>query len=129
MLKKLIVNQVFTGQIIDLQSANILLQDLFRTSQSAVTIADIKKEVGNFFGVNLKDLDSACRSRKFARPRQVAMYLSKVFTTKSLPDIGSCFGGKNHATVIHAFKNVEKLMLQDVAFAGYVKNIAEKLSR
>ncbi len=128
-LKKLIVNQVFTGQIIDLQSANILLQDLFRTSQSAVTIADIKKEVGNFFGVNLKDLDSACRSRKFARPRQVAMYLSKVFTTKSLPDIGSCFGGKNHATVIHAFKNVEKLMLQDVAFAGYVKNIAEKLSR
>ena len=57
------------------------------------------------------------------------MYLSKILTTKSLPDIGSCFGGKNHATVIHAFKTVAKLMLQDATFASNVKSIEEKLSR
>ena len=128
-LKKLIVNQVCTGEAITLQSANALLQDLFRTSQSVVTIADIKKAVSNFFMVNIKDIDSSCRSRKFARPRQIAMYLSKILTTKSLPDIGNSLGGKNHATVIHAFKTVEKLMLQDPAFASDVKEIEEKLSR
>jgi len=127
-LKKLIVNQVFTGETINLESANILLQDLFRSTQSVITITDIKKVVGGFFGVNLKDLDSTCRSRKFARPRQVAMYLSKILTTKSLPDIGNSFGGKNHATVIHAFKNIEKLMLQDLSFANDIRSIEEKLS-
>ena len=128
-LKKLIMNQVITGEVVSLQSANFLLQDLFRTSKSDLNIADIKKEISSFFAVSIKDLDSVCRSRKFARPRQVGMYLSKILTTKSLPDIGKAFGGKNHATVIHAFKNIEKLMLQDASFAQDVRNIEDKLSK
>jgi chromosomal replication initiator protein len=128
-LKKLIMNQLITGEVVNLKSANFLLQDLFRTSKSDLSIADIKKEVGNFFAISIKDLDSSCRSRKFARPRQIAMYLSKILTTKSLPDIGKSFGGKNHATVIHAFKNIEKLMLEDDSFAKDIRNIEDKLSR
>ncbi len=127
-LKKLVANQVFTGEEVNLQSANVLLQDLFRTNGSVVTISDIKKQVAGHFAIAVKDLDSADRSRKFARPRQVAMYFSKILTSKSLPDIGAAFGGKNHATVIHAVKSVEKLMLADSEFANQVRAISDKIS-
>jgi chromosomal replication initiator protein len=127
-LKKLVANQIFTGEAVSLQSANVLLQDLFRTNGSIITMADIKKQVANHFAVGLKDLDSADRSRKFVRPRQIAMYFCKSLTSKSLPDIGSAFGGKNHATVIHAVKTVEKLMLEDLEFANQVRAIEDKIS-
>lgn len=127
-LKKLVANQVFTGEAINLQSANVLLQDLFRTNGSVVTMSDIKKQVANHFAINLKDLDSGDRSRKFVRPRQIAMYFCKALTSKSLPDIGAAFGGKNHATVIHAVKTVEKLMLEDLEFANQVRAVEDKIS-
>ncbi|MFT6219578.1 MAG: chromosomal replication initiator protein [Rickettsiales bacterium] len=126
--KKLIVNQIFTGEEINLTNANKLLQDLFRTSQKELSIHDIKKEVGNFFGVSIKDMDSSSRSRNFVRPRQIAMYLAKNLTTKSLAEIGSEFGGKNHATVIHSFKSVEKLANSNVDFSGELREISDKLS-
>jgi chromosomal replication initiator protein len=127
-LKKLVANQIFTGEVVSLQSTNVLLQDLFRTNGSVITMADIKKQVANHFAVSLKDLDSGNRSRKFARPRQIAMYFCKALTSKSLPDIGSAFGGKNHATVIHAVKTVEKLMLSDIEFTNQVRAIEDKIS-
>jgi chromosomal replication initiator protein len=126
--KKLVANKVFTGEKINLQSANVLLQDLFRTNGSIITIGDIKKQVANHFLISAKDLESANRSRKFSRPRQIAMYLSKSLTNKSLPDIGSAFGGKNHATVIHAIKNIEKLTLEDIELANQVRSITDKIS-
>ncbi|MFT5703793.1 MAG: chromosomal replication initiator protein [Rickettsiales bacterium] len=128
-LKKLMFNQISSGENINLQSANSLLQDLFRTAKSDLSIADIKKAVGHCFSVNVKDLDSASRSRKFARPRQISMYLSKILTTKSLAEIGDNFGGKNHATVIHAVKTVEKLMAQDLELASEVRIIEESLTK
>ncbi|MCE3254575.1 MAG: chromosomal replication initiation protein [Rickettsiaceae bacterium] len=127
-LKKLVVNQVLTGEAISLQAAETLLQDLFRTTSNVITIEDIKKTIADFFAINIKDLSSNCRSRKVARPRQVAMYLSKILTTKSLPDIGNAFGGKNHATVIHAVKTIKKMMEQDADFANNIKNIENKIS-
>ncbi len=127
-LKKLVANHIFTGEAVNLQSANVLLQDLFRTNGSIVTMVDIKKQVANHFAVNLKDLDSGDRSRKFVRPRQIAMYFCKSLTSKSLPDIGAAFGGKNHATVIHAVKTVEKLKLEDIEFANQVRAIEDKIS-
>ena len=75
----------------------------------------------------MKDLESADRSRKFARPRQIAMYLCKSLTRKSLPDIGAAFGGKNHATVIHAVKTVEKLIINDADFANQIRIIEDKM--
>lgn len=126
-LKKLVANEIFTGDKINIHSANSLLQDLFRTAGGDITIFDIKKTVSEFFNISLKDLESDSRSRKFARPRQIAMYLAKDLTHKSLPDIGKSFGGKNHATVIHAAKNIKKLMLEDSEIAGNIRSIEEKL--
>ena len=126
--KKLVANQVFTGEKINLQSANTLLQDLFRTNGNVITIGDIKKQVAHHFVINIKDLDSADRSRKFARPRQIAMYISKSLTNKSLPHISSAFGGKTHATVIHAVKTIEKLMLEDIELANQIRAITDKIS-
>ena len=126
-LKKLVANQVFTGDKINLDSTNALLQDLFRTNGNIITIGDIKKQVANHFAISLKDLESSDRSRKFARPRQIAMYLCKSLTSKSLPDIGAAFGGKNHATVIHAVKTVEKLIISDADFANQIRAVEDKM--
>lgn len=126
-LKKLVINQVLTGENVTLQNANILLQDLLRTASQVINIDDIKKQVAAHFAISLKDLNSTSRARNIARPRQVAMYFAKQLTQKSLPDIGHSFGGKNHATVIHSVKTVEKLMAQDADFAISVRNIEEKL--
>ncbi len=127
-LKKLVANQIFTGEPINIKSANNLLKDLFRSAGNVVTICDIKKQVASHFMINIKDLESANRARKFARPRQVAMYFCKLLTTKSLPDIGNSFGGKNHATVIHSVKNIEKLILIDIEFANLVRSIESSLT-
>jgi chromosomal replication initiator protein len=107
----------------NISNANKLLQDLFRNAQKDLSIHDIKKEVGNFFTITIKDLESSSRSRNFVRPRQIAMYLAKNLTTKSLAEIGSDFGGKNHATVIHACKSVENLITTDSVFARKVSTI------
>lgn len=125
--KKLVANQFFTDEEINLTNAKNLLQDLFRTNHQGITIDVIQKQVAEYFNIKLADLKSTDRSRNFARPRQIAMYLAKNLTTKSLPDIGYEFGGKNHATVIHSVKKVADLMFKDNAFAADVCNIEEKL--
>lgn len=126
-LKKLIANHIFNHEEISVNNTYRVLEDLFKNSKKEVTISDIKKEVCDYFKISIKDLDSAVRARKFARPRQIAMYLSKILTTKSLPDIGNAFKGKNHATVIHASKTIERLMLQDSSIQSDVKKIEDKI--
>ena len=71
------------------------------------------KKVAEFFNIRVSDMYSTRRLRTLARPRQIAMYLSKKLTQKSLPEIGKSFGGRDHATVIHAVKQIEKLMDTD----------------
>jgi chromosomal replication initiator protein len=75
----------------------------------------------------VSDMHSARRSRVVARPRQVAMYLSKKFTSKSLPEIGRKFGGKDHTTVMHAVKRVEELMSTDAEFAQDLELLSKML--
>jgi chromosomal replication initiator protein len=128
-LKKLVINQLFTGEEITLKNAHDLLQDLFRTASKELTIADIQKIVAKEFSITIQDIKSSCRSRKIARPRQIAMYFSKKLTDKNLPDIGLAFGGKNHATVIHAVKTVEELTIKDNEFNLTIKEIADKLAK
>lgn len=127
-LKKMIANYMFTGEEINVENAKILLKDLFRTNHNDTTIDVIQKNVAKYFSVKLSDLKSTDRSRNIARPRQIAMYLAKNLTSKSLPDIGREFGGKNHATIIHAIKKVEELMFNDSAFAMDVKKIEELIN-
>lgn len=94
---------------------------------SGLTIADIKKKVAQTFKVEVEDLESECRARKFARPRQIAMYLSKLLTPRSYPEIGARFGGRDHSTVIHGCRLVEVLMEKDSNFKRQVDALHQEL--
>ena len=93
-----------------------LLKDLLKSSQKKVNIEEIQKKVSQHFNIKMSDMSSARRSRTVARPRQVAMYLSKNLTSRSLPEIGRRFGNRDHTTVIHAVKKVEELRNKDASF-------------
>ena len=127
-LKKITANYFFTGEEITIKNTKELLKDLFRTNHNETTIEKIQKIVAVNFEIKISDLKSNSRLREFARPRQIAMYLSKNLTDKNLPEIGREFGGKNHATVIHAIKKVEELMENDAKFSVTLKNLEEKIS-
>ncbi|MDB4221282.1 chromosomal replication initiator protein DnaA [Amylibacter sp.] len=101
------------GRPVTLEMAQESLSDILRASDRKVTIDEIIRKVTDHFGVNLTDMLSARRTRSIARPRQVAMYLSKKLTSKSLPEIGRRFGKRDHTTVIHAVKKIEELQSVD----------------
>lgn len=127
-LKKLIAQKVLLEEEITLESAKVILADYVRASNStAPTIDKIQKTVAAFYGVKISDLTSQSRARTIARPRQIAMYLSKILTTNSLPVIGKEFGGKNHATVIHSVKLVQELMESNQQILQEVKGLEEKI--
>ena len=107
--------------------ANEVLKDLIRASQRKITMDDIQRKVADYYNLRLSDLLSARRSRTIARPRQIAMYLSKILTTRSLPEIGRKFGGRDHTTVIHAVKKVEDLRVSDVAIDEEVEVLRRSL--
>ena len=94
-----------------------MLQDLLRANDRRITIEDIQKRVAEHYNIRLADMHSARRARAVARPRQVAMYLAKQLTTRSLPEIGRKFGGRDHTTVMHAVKKVEELRQSDSTIA------------
>ncbi len=126
-LKKITANHLFTGEEINLKNTKELLKDLFRTNHNEATIEKIQKVTANHFEVKLSDLKSSNRLRQFARPRQIAMYLAKNLTDKNLPEIGREFGGKSHATVIHAIKKTAELIETNPKLAISLKNLEEKI--
>ena len=87
----------------------------------------MQRKVADYYNLRLSDLLSARRSRTIARPRQIAMYLSKILTTRSLPEIGRKFGGRDHTTVIHAVKKIEDLRVGDVAIDEEVEVLRRSL--
>jgi chromosomal replication initiator protein len=88
---------------------------------------EIQKRVAEHFKIRVSDMSSARRSRAVARPRQVAMYLSKQLTSRSLPEIGRAFGGRDHTTVMHAVRKIEELVKTDSAFAEDVELLTRML--
>ena len=93
--------------------AQEVLRDLLRSNDRKITIEEIQRRVAEYYNVRLADMLSARRARAVARPRQVAMYLSKQLTTRSLPEIGRKFGGRDHTTVIHAVRKIDELCQVD----------------
>ena len=85
-----------------------ILKDIF-SQQRVITVDRIQNIVSNFFNISLNEMLSQRRSRPLARPRQIAMYLAKKMTTRSLPEIGRRFANRDHTTVIHAVKTITKL--------------------
>ena len=91
-------------------------------------IDEIQKKVSSYFNIKLEDLISSRRIRTFARPRQIAMYLSKKLTSRSLPEIGRKFGGRDHTTVIHAVKKIDELKENDSKFDEDVNLITQMIT-
>lgn len=98
-----------------------LLKDLFRSSDRLISIEEIQRRVCEYFNVKITDLLSTKRHRAIARPRQIAMYLAKTLTDKSLVEIGKKFSGKDHTTIMHGIKQVETFMQEDQTIYEQVK--------
>jgi chromosomal replication initiator protein len=110
-----------------LDEAQGILRPHPRAPERRVTVDDIQKAVAEHFGLKQQDLLSERRTRAVARPRQAAMYLAKQLTTRSLPDIGRRFGGRDHTTVLHAVRRIEALRKEDAALSADLEAIARKL--
>ena len=126
-LNRVIAYSSFANRPLSIDLAKEVLKDLIRASQRKTTIDDIQRKVADYYNLRLSDLLSARRSRTIARPRQIAMYLSKILTTRSLPEIGRKFGGRDHTTVIHAVKKIEDLRVNDVAIDEEVEVLRRSL--
>lgn len=110
---RMVAHSTLIGRPITLEMTQEVLQDLLRANDRRVTVDEIQRQVADYFNIKLADLLSSRRSRQVARPRQVAMYLCKHLTSKSLPSIGRKFGGRDHTTVMHAVKRIDELRQTD----------------
>ena len=120
-LNRLAVQESLSNTQITVDIAKNILKDLLRSNSRKITIDEIQKKVTEHYNIRLSDMHSPRRSRSIARPRQVAMYLAKSITTRSLPEIGRKFGGRDHTTVIHAIKTIEEIMANDPGLAEDVE--------
>ncbi|QLZ67236.1 chromosomal replication initiator protein DnaA [Legionella sp. PC1000] len=127
-LRRVIANAHFTGKPITIEFVHEALRDLLALQDKLVTIENIQKTVAEYYKVKVADILSKRRSRSIARPRQMAMALSKELTNHSLPEIGDHFGGRDHTTVIHACRKVRELIQDDSDFAEDYKNLMRILS-
>ena len=116
-LNRITAQKRLVGRDITLESAQELLRDLLRANERHVTIDEIQKCVAEHFNIKMAEMTSSRRARVVVRPRQVAMYLAKQLTTRSLPEIGRKFGGRDHTTVMHAVRKIEELSIGDRALA------------
>ena len=112
---------------LSLDEASTLLKPHLKVSDRRITVDEIQKAACEHYALKQVDLLSQRRTRAIARPRQVAMYLAKTMTTRSYPDIGRRFGGRDHTTVLHAVRQIERLKGEDPAIAADVEAIAAKL--
>jgi chromosomal replication initiator protein len=126
-LNRIVAHGTLVGRAITLETTQEVLHDLLRANDRRVTIEEIQKRVAEHYNVRVADMHSARRARAVARPRQVAMFLSKQLTTRSLPEIGRKFGGRDHTTVMHAVRKIEELKATDNGFAEDVELLRRML--
>lgn len=129
-VNKVVAYSKMFGERITLELAKQLLKNLVKKeAPKIITIELIQKEVGVFFDLAVKELKSSQKQKKVSEPRQIAMFLSRKYTSSSFPEIGSRFGGKNHSTVVHAVKNVEKKIVKDPNVSNAVTAISTTLEK
>jgi chromosomal replication initiator protein len=116
-LNRIVAHATLVGRPVTLETTQEVLHDLLRANDRRVTIEEIQRKVAEHFNIKISEMQSARRARAVARPRQVAMYLAKQLTSRSLPEIGRKFGGRDHTTVMHAVRKVEELRSTDSSFS------------
>ena len=126
-LNRLIAHANLFGRPVTLEATQEVLHDILKAHDRRVTIEEIQRKVAEHWNIRLSDMSSARRARAVARPRQVAMYLAKQLTSRSLPEIGRKFGNRDHTTVMHAVSRVTELMGLDAAFAEDVELLRRML--
>ena len=120
-LNRLVAHANLFGRPVTLETTHEVLHDILKAHDRRVTIEEIQKKVAEHYSIRLTDMSSARRARAVARPPQVAMYLAKQLTSRSLPEIGRKFGNRDHTTVMHAVSRVTELMERDGTFAEDVE--------
>jgi chromosomal replication initiator protein len=126
-LNRIAAHVQLVGRDITLESVQEVLHDLLRSHERRITIDEIQKKVAEHFNIKLGEMTSDRRARAVARPRQVAMYLAKLLTMRSLPQIGRKFGGRDHTTVMHAVRKIDELMRTDPSLAEDVELLRRML--
>ncbi|MBU6475013.1 MAG: chromosomal replication initiator protein DnaA, partial [Alphaproteobacteria bacterium] len=124
-LNRLIAHTELTERPLTVGAAGDLLADILRTCDRRVSVEDIQKKVAEHYNIRPGDMHSPRRARAVARPRQIAMYLAKVMTEHSLPEIGRRFGGRDHTTIMHGVRRIEELIAAD----GALREDVERLKR
>ena len=124
-LTRLFAFSSLVGKPIDMDLVLDSLSDVLRASERRISIEEIQRKVAEHYNIRLSDMIGPKRVRTFARPRQVAMYLCKQLTSRSLPEIGRRFGGRDHTTVMHGVRRIEELRQQD----GQIDEDIEMLRR
>ena len=127
-LKRVIANAAFTGSKITLPFIKESLKDLLALQDRQVSIDNIQRTVAEYYKIKIADLLSKRRSRSIARPRQVAMALSKELTNHSLPEIGNAFGGRDHTTVLHGCRKIKELRETTADIREDYKNLLRSLT-
>ena len=126
-LNRLIAHANLFGRPVTLEATQEVLHDILKAHDRRVTIEEIQRRVAEHWNIRLTDMSSARRARAVARPRQVAMYLAKQLTSRSLPEIGRKFGNRDHTTVMHAVSRITELMALDASFAEDVELLRRML--
>lgn len=127
-LKRVIANSQLIGTPITLDFTREVLADLLAAQARSVSVENIQKTVAEYYNMRLSDLSSKNRARSVARPRQIAMALAKDLTSRSLPEIGRAFGGRDHTTVLHACRKVAELKESDHGLREDYSNLLRTLS-
>ena len=126
-LTRLFAFASLVGREIDMELTQDCLADVLRASERKITVEEIQRKVSEYYNIRLSDIIGPKRLRSYARPRQVAMYLCKQLTSRSLPEIGRRFGGRDHTTVMHGVKRIEELKVTDGQIAEDVEMLRRSL--
>ncbi|MFY0308617.1 chromosomal replication initiator protein DnaA [Leisingera sp. D0M16] len=126
-LTRLFAFASLVGREIDMDLTQDCLADVLRASERKITVEEIQRKVSEYYNIRMSDIIGPKRLRSYARPRQVAMYLCKQLTSRSLPEIGRRFGGRDHTTVMHGVKRIEELKLTDGQIAEDVEMLRRSL--
>jgi chromosomal replication initiator protein len=127
-LRRVIANARFTGSRISIEQVKRALRDLLAIQDRQVKMDNIQRTVAEYYNIKISDVLSKRRNRSIARPRQVAMALSKELTNHSLPEIGEAFGGRDHTTVLHACRKIAELRDSNTDIAEDYKNLSRLLA-
>ena len=125
---RIIAHATLVGRDITIELTKDILSDLLRASNRKITVDDIQKQVAVHFNIRISDMFSARRARQIARPRQIAMYLSKNLTSLSYPEIGRKFGNRDHTTIMHAVKKIEDVIKLDPELSDDIQILKSMLA-